>query len=290
MADDATTEKVNLFVVGCAKSGTTAIWDFLEKNESVLCSKIKEPHFFSDIVPDKRGGVYIQNITDLASYEKCFKADSRYKYKLDASTSYCLKRSTLEKVLKYNASSKVIMIIRNPIDRAYSHYLNDISEGYRSGTFKALIEQELKEASPEWSRGPIYLELGLYAKRIEWCREIFKDRFLLLLYDDLLIDRRAVVSALSDFLELELDDCLPVSNSYKKQRGIFRYLISNVYLYSLLKALLPDSLKKALKKMAFVKSEKPEMSSIDYDFLRNFYMEDVKAVEECLGRKLPWLL
>ena len=120
--------KSNLFIVGVPKAGTTTLCDYLNQHSDIFLPKIKEPHFFSKLTPQK----YTEVVSDEKIYNNLYKNKTE-QYKCDGSTSYFFfSKISSPSIFKYNLNSKIIMILRNPIDRSYSEYqmnvkLNDVT-------------------------------------------------------------------------------------------------------------------------------------------------------------------
>jgi hypothetical protein len=106
-------KKVNLFIVGAAKAGTTSLWSHFSKHPDVFTTSDelhKEPAFLSDY------GVHMGS----KKYHALFSGSEYEKYICDASTSYLTSSESARRIYEYNPESKVICLLRNPIDRAYS--------------------------------------------------------------------------------------------------------------------------------------------------------------------------
>ena len=144
--------KPNLFIVGAAKAGTSALHAILSEHPNIFMSPVKEPNYFSsDLLVDNfnseqkkkfknekiqflnNGAVrpchqlYVRNKTD---YLRLFKdADSKVKYCGEASVSYLFSKIAAQKIKEFNPVSKIIIILRNPVERAFSHFLMDLKIG-----------------------------------------------------------------------------------------------------------------------------------------------------------------
>ena len=143
--------KPNFFIVGSAKSATTSIYNYLEKHKSVFMSPIKEPNFFSkDIEFNSFRSEYKRDLRHnptnvVINHSAWIDHDEKY-YSLfskansekvigEGSVSYLFSKLAPLEIYKENKDSKVLIILRNPIDRAYSHYLMNLKLGYASRSF-----------------------------------------------------------------------------------------------------------------------------------------------------------
>ena len=134
----------NLFVVGAAKSGTTAIYNFLDQHPDIYMSPLKEPHFFCDDIRrenfskqykrrtrfnidaylsnkklSKKHIAYLNNITH---YLELFREHSDEKYLGEVSNGYLFSTVAAQNIYNFNPNAKIIMILRDPCERAFSQW------------------------------------------------------------------------------------------------------------------------------------------------------------------------
>lgn len=160
-------KKPNFFVVGAAKAGTTSIYHYLKSHNDIYLSPIKEPHFFStDIkIQDFTSTYKKHTFLDLDSYFKekpyeelalSFVKDMEQYYKLfedhknekavgECSPSYLYSEKAALNIFNFNKDAKIIISLRNPIKRAYSHYLMALRLGQTDLDFREAFEQDLKQ-------------------------------------------------------------------------------------------------------------------------------------------------
>ena len=201
--------KPNLFVLGVAKSGTTTLYSILKDHPQVFMSAAKEPRFFSrDSIYAKGESWYLKNHF-LNSYN--------WKIRGEATPTYfSLHEKTIPRLKKFlgDETAKFIIIFRNPIDRAYSHYWFNyntrISSPETLSFAKALESEELrKQNHPEYYKEGIisfnYLETGYFIKNLEPFIEAFgKNNFLFLLFEDLFEEQFSnTVKTITNFLCIE---------------------------------------------------------------------------------------
>ena len=132
--------KVDFFIVGAAKSGTTSLYYYLNEHPEIEMSTQKETDFFSDSAIQKQGLYYGENrINTLEKYHNLFPTTQEKKYG-EASVSYLFYEDVPEKIKAYNSKGKIIIMLRNLVDRAFSHYLMDYRLGLISSTLEEVIE------------------------------------------------------------------------------------------------------------------------------------------------------
>ena len=178
-------DKVNLFIVGAGKSGTTALVNQLSTLNEIFLPGIKEPHFFAEYDDqswaevDHFGSTYI---SDKQQYNSLYKTHQNEKYLLDASTSYLHKAGTAGRIYEYNNDAKIVILLRNPVDRAYSHYLMSRRVGHTDSNFLSAMKYEYLERASGIS---YYVRIGLYASQVEEYLQIFPEsNVMVILYDD----------------------------------------------------------------------------------------------------------
>ena len=209
-------EKANLFIVGAAKSGTSSLYNYVNIHPEIFMSNIKEPHYFAVNFVDIGGSTtkikdtkYIHRkvVNNLDEYTSLFSSAYNYKFRGEASPSYLWAPTAAQKIFSYNPNSKIIILLRDPIQRAFSHYLMDLKSGSQlnSSFYKALIND--KKCLPKiWGKAHLYMELGLYSKSVKSYIDLFgKENVKIILFDDLKICTDFVLEQLFNFLEVNSD-------------------------------------------------------------------------------------
>ncbi len=193
----------NLFIVGSMKCGTTILFDFLRSHEQITGGSEKESHYFS-LYYDLDEEWYLEN----------FPAAVRQKYVLDASPTYfdmCLSAPTAERIKDFSPDAKIIILIRNPVQRAISHFLhkkkiNEIT-ALQDVSFDDMVERRWENADDVdelESIRELLIDFSLYSKKIEKFVDIFGyDNVLAVNNDDLRNHGDIVVKQIFDFLGLD---------------------------------------------------------------------------------------
>jgi hypothetical protein len=149
----------NLFVPGAAKSATTSLHEYLDQHPDIFMSRSKEPHFFSDEDRYQRG---------LESYSSLFEPGRNCRYRGESSTGYMVFPGTIERIKRHIPEAKFIFILRNPVDRAWSHYRWLQGLGFEDDDFrKAFLREMDDEPDARQLVGPgyqYYFQFGLYSK------------------------------------------------------------------------------------------------------------------------------
>ena len=123
------------------------------------------------------------------------------------------------------AQIPIIIVLRNPIDRAYSNYLNHVRSGWEKLSFEDALNEEEERRAANWSWGWFYIAGGLYAEQVKAYMDNFERVLVLLFEEDIVTDQAA--NKILDFLN---PDSLPQSltnvhvnrSGYPKNRLLHR--------------------------------------------------------------------
>ena len=147
----------SFFIIGTQKAATTTVFSWLNSHDEISLPNIKETHFFSDINKYKKGSDW---------YLKTFDLNTKTKIIGEVDPSYIYINKTAQRIHKFIKSRKIkfIIILRKPLERAYSHYLMHISNGSENRSFKEVIQEAQKPTTNDYVRRVI--EAGFYNKQI----------------------------------------------------------------------------------------------------------------------------
>jgi sulfotransferase family protein len=288
----------NFLIIGAMKSGTTALYYYLEQHPQVYMSPVKEPNFFcseGQESPDSN------SITHIGSYQALFKGVSGEKAIGEASHCYLCEPKAIERIQYYIPDAKLIAILRNPIDRAYSHFLHAVRNGTEPLTdFPQALREE--ETSARQNRNiQDYVGKGFYYSQLRGYLDTFdRDQVKVYLYEDL---SSAPIDTLQDaFRFLGIDDSFVPDTSVKRNvSGYPRYKNLDKFLRRpssakhVLKIFLPARLRWRLSKtFDDLKTrnlvEPPPVPSEVRRQLIGVYREDILKVQELIHRDLSaWL-
>lgn len=193
----------NLFIVGAARSGTTSLWQYLKVHPEVYMPEDelqKEPSFFSE--SGRRRGVK-QYLSIFAS------ATDSHKWVGEASVEYLTDPQSAEKIYAFDPSSRIIIILRKPWNRAYSLYNWMVHDGYEyASNFEEALELESlrqRQRDRNWHKpnyywGYLYCQSGMYYEQIKRYMDLFKENVLLLSFETLVKDPGVIYSEICSFL------------------------------------------------------------------------------------------
>jgi Sulfotransferase family len=287
----------NFFLVGAAKAGTTSIYAYLSQHPAVFFPAIKEPHFFTEVRPAAELQFLIEAITERDAYLRLFAKSKGHTIIGDASPSYLWHPEVPRRIRQVAPDAKIGIILRDPVERAFSHYLMDYREGAQNQPFYTALLEDMNRPQKGWGVSYLYYELGLYAQQIARYIETFTpDRVKILFFDDLRRDAKAVLRQLAEFLSIDpapFDriDSSRRYNAYAAPRnGLFRRLAGAKLSRIAGRALMPHRVGTFIFEQLFLKeTPKPPIDSRARELLCELYEPEMKDLEKLLGRPLPEL-
>jgi len=183
----AVSPRVDFVIAGAQKGGTTALFDYLGDYPDIALSDVKEVHFFDDEGVDWRA-------PDYGAYHAHFPPkDGRPTG--EATPIYMYWPDSLERIAAYNPAMKLIVTLRDPVQRAWSHWRMEYARGAEREPFHWCIRegrQRLFDAEP-WGhhREFSYVERGFYGEQMVRLYGLFPREQVLVLTADALRARPA---------------------------------------------------------------------------------------------------
>lgn len=296
------------FIVGAAKSGTTSLYQMLLEHPQVFFpSSKKEPMFFCfdgikmpDEIKELNEEFKDQAVRNPNDYFDLYKAAEEGQVAIDGTTSYLYRHATTISSMKRHYGDrlqevKIIIMLRNPVDRAWSHYNFLIRNGFEDLPFAEAINRDTMARRKLHRWGFDYLGFGAYSDQIK----AFKEQFPLMrvyLTEDLKA-HESVLSEIYDFLDLP-----PVAPPAMKQAnpsGIpkNKFVVDQMRNNRLLKRmvnLFPERTKHLILEkrdqmmMKFLK--KPMLADDIRAELTDYYRDEIKELGQLINRDLShWL-
>lgn len=195
-------------MVGAGKSGTTSLYHYLLQHPQIFMSNPKEPRFLSKGPGNNHNGpgdhIALQSsITTFEDYKALFKNAHGYLARGEASIENLYYHEyAIPNIKRYIGDPKIIIILRNPVARAYSAYSFLRRDGWEKFTFKDALnrEAERKELGYKWMW--FYREAGLYSRQVEAYKKNFTN-VKIHLFDELQRDLPSLLHDLYTFLEVD---------------------------------------------------------------------------------------
>ena len=200
----------DFLIIGATKGGTTSVYHTLTQHPDVLSSTKKEIQYFTLH--------FDENLSWYKSYFPSFKK-IRGKITGEASPYYLFHPLAPERIHKLSPEVKLIVLLRNPVDRAFSHYVHNIDHGQEKlESFEEAIEAEEKRISKDVQKvlngeysfdhhKHTYLSRGEYAKQLErWFKYYGRENFLIIKSRDLFLNPQQEYKKMFDFLGIKQYD------------------------------------------------------------------------------------
>jgi hypothetical protein len=294
----------NFLLIGAAKAGTSSIHNYLKQHPDIFLSMNKEPRFFAfDARETKQDRPWDRLWADRLvvtkdGYESLFDDVAGERAIGESSTIYLASQHAASRIKHHVPNAKLIASLRNPIDRAYSHYQMCRDLGLEPlGTFEEAIGAEESRSSPGLIQPWNYLRRGLYFQQLRGYLERFdREQIKVVLFEDLNRDPNAVLQSFCAFLgvddsfEFDTSKQSNVGRQYRS-RGIGRMISSA----NRAKRFVPPGLRgqardvlRGLKRLN--QGSRTSMKEQTRRALAEHYAEDVANLETLLDRDLShWL-
>ena len=180
----------NFLIIGAAKSGTSAIYHYLKQHPQIYMSPIKEPYFFAfegEKLNFQGPGLTINesSIKEIESYRNLFQGVSDEVAIGEASTLYLYIPKAPTLIKQYVPNIKLIAILRNPVDRAYSSFMHLIRDQQEPITdFAQALKAEESRIQNNWGFLWRYQDIGFYSVQLKRYFEKFdRSQIKVYLYD-----------------------------------------------------------------------------------------------------------
>ena len=220
----------DFIIFGVSRSGTTSLYQYLSQHPNMEPSVVKEPRFF-DMYFDRGINWYRMNFP--SKWQKFIFTKLKHKKFItgEASGAYLQNPHAPKRIHDLNPNMKLILLLRNPVDRAFSHYIRKMKNGSEKLSFEEVTEKEKTRIEGEQEKmeknekyySPIYHSLayittGLYAMRLKrWLKYFSMKQILVLENGEFLRDPEKVYNQAVEFLGLPKWN-LPNYKKFSKQR------------------------------------------------------------------------
>lgn len=258
------------------KAGTSSFGHDLNKHPEIFVYP-NEIHYFSSI--------HYQITKNLKWYLEHFNETDGKVWIGEKTPTYSYHPEAAERIYKEFPKIKLIWLLRDPIDRAYSHYNFFLQRGQEYASFKQAINRELKGQTDHFTKN--YLDRSIYVNQISAFQEYFSlDNMIFLKYEDYIHSPQQTINQVIDFFKLPMFH-LPLNKSSKRNQT---YLPRNRYLQYFLRYLFKEKLQKGsriYKKLSQVNRLKtpgyPPLDPGTKGFLREYFAPFEKELQDLIG-------
>jgi sulfotransferase family protein len=207
----------DFLILGTMRGGTSSLFKYLSAHPCVIGSLRKETWFFSNPKNFNLGEAWYRTHFPSQAYKNILGYVQHHKVlSFEASANYLYNPFAPERVGKMLPQARLIVMLRNPIDRLYSHYVYNVRKGAENRPLENILEESLpysrlgawdfRETLPfgrAIHHGFMYYYIGLYATHLqEWLKYFSLDNFLILKSEDFFSSTAETYQKILSFLEL----------------------------------------------------------------------------------------
>ncbi|UTA68757.1 sulfotransferase [Emticicia sp. 21SJ11W-3] len=200
-------KRIDFIGIGVQKAGTTALYYYLNKHPDILMSKYKELHYFSNLNIDFEE----ESRINYSNYHQNFDWTTPG-IRGEITPRYCYLERCIPLIHQYNPAIKIIMILRNPVERAYSHWNMRLQKKeIGNSTFANCLKAEILRMNFDIKFNQMpeddYIRRGFYSKQIRHIFDYFPSQQVLILkYEDFRDNQYQHLLRIFDFLGVNGDN------------------------------------------------------------------------------------
>jgi len=277
----------NFFIIGVSKAGTTSLYNYLNETENVfLIPKGKIHYFFpEEFNNDSNKEEYLSLVKNV----KHEKAIGEYAGYLEIMESPKLIKETIP-------DAKIIISLRDPVERAFSHYLGTLRSHNETLSFDKAFEEFMNPVNVESNFYKRYIKGSLYHEKLKKVLDIFgEENVLIIIFEEFIKEPKNEFKKVIEFLEIDSEIPEIVGkkfNTYAEPLGnVGTNIVKNKIIKKVSKKILSKETRIGLLRFLTNKNkEKPALTIKQKHILENFFLQDSKQTEKLLGKKLPWRL
>lgn len=289
----------NYLFIGAAKSATTTFFDILKKHEDIFVPKFKEPHFFN---------IDENYLKGLDWYKKTyFKDINNESIIIDFTPTYLYYKLCAERIFdSLGPNVKFVIILRNPVDRAYSHYNHSKRDGHEVSSFEDAVKLENERIEKFRDKNDFlselrcsYISQGLYFEMISAYLKYFdlNNFFIINFESEVVQNLDQTLLKLSKFLKLDLSNLdyeIHSNKSGKPKYKLLQNIITNNNLFrKILKMIVPQ------KQRQIIRNKIKNFNKEDFVYLQlseekrrqlfeKYFRKDIMKLENLIGKKMNW--
>ena len=300
----------NFFIVGAGKAGTTSLYRYLRQHPQIYMSPIKEPSYFaSEIRIENLSAAFRQHVRrqsagmsnplgrlvlDWDDYQRLFYGVKDEIAAGEATPTYLWSATAAANIRARVPHARIIMILRDPAERAFSQYLHQLSEGLTCYTFRDQVEKSARAGHRELSILYPFLEIGMYCEQVKRYLALFpRERIRIYWYEEAWRQPSRLLKDIFEFLEVDTAFEPDLSHRSLERRaprvkavGVLRQSA----IWHAVKGKIPPGLRAGLRALAFRRGRALAMEPADREFLIDYYRGDIRNLAALLNRDLSaWL-
>jgi hypothetical protein len=208
-------ERLDFVLAGAQKSGTTALHYFLSKHPSITMGDQQEIHFFDN------DPLFVSGM-DYEELHKHYRALGPSTIAGDCTPSYIYHEPAAERIWKYNPKIKLLVLLRNPVDRAFAHWNMQQFRGREPLDFFDAVREEktrIAGAPPAEARRFAYIDRGFYGQQLERLFRFFpREQVKAVKFEEFKEKQGETLTSIFSFLDVK-----PLRSVRRKDRNIVPY-------------------------------------------------------------------
>jgi len=290
----------NFLVIGAPRAGTTSLHHYLDQHPQVYMSPVKEPAFFKL----SRGGppaferpADVPVARTIDEYLSLFEGASGERAVGEATPTYLQSAEAAERIRDAIPHAKLIAILRNPVERAFSGYAMRVSQGVEKLTFAQAVACELGTTDVECNGQRSYLLPGFYGRHLSTYVRLFeRSRLRVYLYDDLDRRPRWLMRDIFQFLDVDPEFVPDIASAHNATRYPVKHLGFDRFLRiapgkAFARRIVPKN--SWARARRYVKRRNSLVPAFPPDLRQQLvesYRDDIGLTQELIGRDLSrWL-
>ena len=291
----------NFLIIGTQKAGTSALNYYLKEHPQIYMSGVKEPGFFdfegqevNFCGPGDREA-YRLAIADLPTYQGLFR-EARDEIAIGEATTWYLQSETApERIKHYLPDVKLIVILRNPVERAFSAYVHALRDNVEPiADFAEALAAESSRIKDNWGYLWRYQQMGFYAQQLQRYYQYFKrEQIKIYLYEEFNLNPQIVLQDIYQFLNID-DTFTPEVFARHNISGIAKNQSLDRFLYqrnnpikNFAKPLIPQKMRRRLVNHLRIKNRvKPKLPPAIATQLKSIFRQDIQQLEVLIQRDL----
>ena len=245
----------NFVILGAAKAGTTSLYRYLQQHPQIYLPRIKEPNFFAygETTFDRQGpGAEIirrNAIMTLEQYAQLFAGVTQETAIGEASVTNLWPRACT-RIKYYTPDAKLIVVLRQPADRAYSHFLHHRRLGLEpQADFAAVLADEPNRLCQKWPLSFCYRHMSHYAADLQnYLRHFPREQLRIYLYEEFVAQPHQLLQEIFGFLGVDATFVPDLTVRYNvarlpRHQWLFNFLRQPHWAKAWLKPFLPAAVR-----------------------------------------------
>jgi hypothetical protein len=261
--------KPNFIIIGAMKAATTSLYTYLKQHPDIFMTQIKEPMFFNNLNRQNNfiiKGRKSKKISTFDEYYSLFDAVRKETAIGEASPAYLYNTQCAALIKKYLPNTKIIAILRQPVERAYSNYLHTKrSDREPISNFEDAFNSEEERINKNWDPIYHYKAMGFYYKQLKIYYNVFpKKQIKIILFKDIITKPERTIKEVFKFLEIDntfKPDISKKANVSGIPKGPLGWVIMKMRKHNLIpniefSKILPKLMQKIILKKIYTKPKK----------------------------------